>query len=168
MDKVKFSLMAAILLCLPILSFAQEAKSNDESAIKQTLRYYYDGLKNHDISTLKRAFHPKAKWLARTKENNLVEFPITRYYANIRRNMRGEPPTNVNMQIVSIDVTGKAAIVKAELLYPEGIIDVPPPGVIQTEYLSLIKFSEGWRIVNKVYFFERLSSASSKQSADMR
>jgi Putative lumazine-binding len=168
MNKAKFSLMAAILLCLPILSLAQEANRADESAIRQTVQYYYDGMKNHDVSILKKAFHPKAKWLARTNENNLVEFPITQYYTNIRRNARGASPTNVNMRIVSVDVMGKAAIVKAEFIYPEGIIDVPPAGVKATEYLSFIKFDEGWRIVNKVSSFEKLNSASSNQSAAMR
>ncbi len=168
MNKARFSLMTGLLLCLPALSFAQQIKSADETAIRQVVQYYYDGMKNHDVSILKKAFHPKAKWLARTNANNLIEFPITQYYANIRRNTRGEPPTNVNMRIVSVDVMGKAAIVKAEFIYPEGIIDVPPAGVKDTEYLSFIKFDEGWRIVNKVYSFEKLSSASTNQSAAMR
>jgi putative lumazine-binding protein len=160
MNKAKFSLMLGLLLFLPTLSFSQEITRPDETAIRQVVQYYYDGIKNHDGSILRKAFHPKAKWLARTNENNLIEFPIAQYYANIRRNARGARPTNVNMRIVSIDLMGKTALVKAEFIYPDGIIDVPPAGVKQTEYLSFIKFDEGWRIVNKVFSFEKLSSAS--------
>jgi hypothetical protein len=156
MNKARLSLVLGLLLFLPALSFPQGIKSVDETAISQVVQYYYDGIKKHDVSILKKAFHPKAKWLARTNENSLMEFPITQYYANIRRNARGARPTNVNMRIVSVDVMGKAAIVKAEFIYPEGIIDVLPAGVKETEYLSFLKFDEGWRIVNKVFSFEEI------------
>ena len=43
-----------------------------------------------------------------------------------------------------IDITGTAAIVKIEL-FKGG-------KQIYTDYLSLYKFEEGWRIVNKIYF----------------
>lgn len=41
-----------------------------------------------------------------------------------------------------IDITGNAAIAKVEL-YQEG-------NKIFTDYLSLYKFKEGWRIVSKI------------------
>ena len=168
MNSARLTLMTGLLLCLPALSFAQEVNGADEAAIRKVVQYYFEGVKAHDVSVLRKAFHPKAKWLARTNENNLIEFPIQQYYSNLNKNSRGTRPTNVRMRILSVDVRGKAAIVKAEFLYPEAIVDVPPAGVTQTEYLSFIKFDEGWRIVNKVYSFEKLSPASSKQSAAMR
>jgi hypothetical protein len=143
-------------LLLSVCVSAQEAQPSDDVAIRQIVQYYFDGSKNNDVSLLKKAFHPKAKslGLAQSNGNGLREIKVARTYVNIE----GRKPINLIGRIVSIDVTGRAAIVKTEVEYPEGILNSPPPGVMDTEYLSLIKFGEGWRIVSRVSFPTKTNS----------
>lgn len=51
-----------------------------------------------------------------------------------------------DLQIVSIDVTGNAASVKVLETYPKSTY---------TDYLSLLKLSGGWKIVNKIYVAQK-------------
>ena len=150
----------ALTLLLSIGVSAQVSQTSDDAAIRQIVQYYFDGSKNNDVALLKKAIHPSAKWLALTQSNGngLREITVARTYANIE----GRKPINLVGRIVSVDVTGKAAIVKTEVEYPEGILNGPPPGVMDTEYLSLIKFGEGWRIVSRVSFPQKKNSASPK------
>jgi hypothetical protein len=167
MTKRTLLLTCCLLFLLRFVS-AQEAKITEDAAIRQTVQFYYDGWKNHDVAVLRKAVHPKAKWLARTEKNHLIELPSATGIMTVRKHNSRPEPFNMNMRIVSVDVAGKAAIVKAEFVFPEGIIDVPPPGVCQTEYLSLIKFDYGWRIISKVYYFEKENATSSGQRVTRR
>lgn len=148
MNKVKFSLMATVLLCLPVLAPAQGAKSSDESSIRGTVQYYFDGISNNDVESMKKAFHPKAKYFV-IRYGGLEEITQARVYGNMKDNLRRQVGTdNAPKRIVSVDITGDAAAVKIELDYANGTF---------TEYLSLVKFEEGWKIVSKV-----MSGAQSK------
>jgi putative lumazine-binding protein len=150
----------ALTLLLSVCVSAQEAQTSDDAAIRQIVQYYFDGSRNNDVSLLRKAIHPSAKWLAlaQSNGNGLREIKVARTYVNIE----GRNPINLMGRIVSIDVTGKAAIVKTEVEYPEGILNSSAPGVMDTEYLSLIKFGEGWRIVSKISFPKKTNLASPK------
>jgi hypothetical protein len=149
-----------LILLLSVCVSAQETQTSDDVAIRQIIQYYFDGSKNNNVSLLKKAFHPEAKslGLAQSNGNGLREIKVARTYVNIE----GRDPINLIGRIVSIDVTGRAALVKTEMQYPEGILDSPPPGVIDTEYLSLLKFGEGWRIVSRISFPKKTNLTSPK------
>jgi hypothetical protein len=59
-------------------------------------------------------------------------------------------------RIISMWVSEQAASVRVEFRYPTAYpgdkadFRKPPPGFERTEYLSLIKFKNGWRIVTRV------------------
>lgn len=46
-------LAVALLLCLPLLTLAQEGKSADEAAIRQVVQLYIDGWNNNDAESLR-------------------------------------------------------------------------------------------------------------------
>jgi hypothetical protein len=72
-------------------------------------------------------------------------YPIEEWIAAIEKDKRENKPAlpKAEGKFLNIDVTGKAAVVKLEL-YREGKKTF-------TDYLSLYKFSEGWKIVSKIY-----------------
>ena len=51
-------------------------------------------------------------------------------------------PDAVQRRVVSVDVTGTAAVAKTELIQPETVV---------TDYLSLLKVDGEWTIVGKIF-----------------
>ena len=77
----------------------------------------------------------------------IKKYPIGEWVAGVAKNKASpdfNPADNVwEHKLPIIEVTGGAASVKVEL-YRNGTL-------VFTDYLSLLKFDSGWRIVTKVY-----------------
>ncbi len=94
-----------------------------------------------DIEAIKKGFHPEFNMLI-LRENTLVKYPLEEWIKSIKK--RGYPSTGVvAWDILNIDITGNAAVVKVK-------IDISIRKY--SDYLSLYKFKDGWKIVNKIYF----------------
>ena len=156
------AIAATLLISLPLLALAQGPDSGrDEAAIRQSVQYYFDAMKNNDAESLKKAFHPKAKWLNAGDKGYLWEISQERVAANLQSNARRHMlKLNATMKIVAIDITGSVASAKIETEYstsgpPEVIPKLAYKGAKLTEYLSLIKFDDGWKIVSRIYSGEQ-------------
>ena len=163
-------LAVTLLLGLPLLVLAQQPdKAKDESAIRQIVQYYFDAMKNDDAQSLKKAFHPKAKWLNAGDKGYLWEISQERVAANLRsRAQRHMPKPNATMKIVAIDITGGVASAKIETEYltnapPEIMPKLPYRGAKVTEYFSLIKFGDGWKIVSRISSGEQIPATARLQ-----
>lgn len=97
---------------------------------------------------------------------------MAKVFANLADNARQKAENlKIITRIIAADVTGETASVKVEFEYPDAIqggatsheTHQKTPGVKQTEYLSLIKFKDGWQIVGKVFFLQS-TSALTQQS----
>ena len=155
-------LAATLLISLPLLVLAQGTdRVRDEAAIRQIVQYYFDAVNNNDADSLKKAFHPKAKWFNAGDKGYLWEISQERVAANLQHNARGHmPKSNATLKIVAIDITGGAASAKIETEYlisgpPEVMPKLAYKGAKLTEYLSLIKFDDGWKIVSRIYSGEQ-------------
>ena len=139
--------MMFIFLSL-ILPLSLVAQSNvEEEAIKKVIQgAYIDGLQNlGDIQTIRDGFHPDFEMLV-YRDGQLSKFPISTWIERVEQrkaNINTTPP-NITGKFIEVEITGTVAVVKLEL-YRENIR-------IFTDYISLYKFAEGWRIVSKVYY----------------
>lgn len=133
-----------LLLCL-VLSFTVLGNNtpqvnSDEATVRQTVESYLHGLKFNDVESLKRAFYPGAKLYFVKRDNQLGELSQEQWYKGFAsvagREEKGE------LKIVAVDITGNAASVKVVEDYDTARY---------TDYLSLLKFTDGWKIVNKIY-----------------
>ncbi len=142
MKRVSLLVAVTALLLLPNAAHAQQSESaKDEEAIRQVVQYYLDGITNGDIGSMKKAFHPKAKYFV-IRYGGLEEISQERVYRNMRDNIRRQSEKDpAPKRVVSVDVTGEAATAKVEMDYSNGRF---------TEYLSLVKFADGWKVVSKV------------------
>jgi hypothetical protein len=132
-------LVVAFLLCGSTLAQAQG--SREEETIRKVVQHYFDGITNDDVESMKKAFHAKAKIFV-IRDEGLEEIKLERVYENMRDNMRRQVgKDDAPKRVVSIDQSGDAASVKVQMDYANGT---------QTEYLSLIKFNDGWKVVSKV------------------
>jgi len=140
-------LIIGVLIALalaPTTIGAQEAA--DEEAVKALVQTaYVDGLMNlGDLEKTRAGFHPDFVLLGLQK-GQLTRFPISDWIASTeKRKAAGQKAPLVTCKFARIDVTGDAAAVKLEL-HREG-------QHIFTDYLSLYKFPDGWKIVGKIYY----------------
>ena len=134
----------AALLVVPVAALAQN--SSDEAAIKALVQTaYVDGLQNlGDLEKTNAGFHPDFVLLG-LRDGALTRLPIAEWIASAgKRKADGAKPPLTTCKFLSVDVTGSAASVKLELHQNDTRIF--------TDYLSLYKFPDGWKIVGKIYY----------------
>jgi hypothetical protein len=139
-----FALAAALLISMPFAASAEGPA--DESAIKQLVQQaYVDGLLNlGDLEKTRSGFHPDFVLLG-LRNGQLSRLPIADWIASAEdKKSAGQKPAATTIRSMSVDITGTAAAVKVEL-------DRAGKHVY-TDYLSLYKFGDGWKIVGKIYF----------------
>ena len=99
-----------------------------------------------DPEAMERGFHPDFAIFSADGEK-IKRYPIGEWTAGTAKRKADpdfDPANNVwEHKLPIVEVTGGAALVKVEL-YREGAL-------VFTDYLSLLEFDSGWRIVAKVY-----------------
>ena len=141
-----------ILLLLLSLSFWTAAVAQDSTDPADEVRAvvedcYINGAFNAlDPDAMKSGFHPDFAIFSADGED-IKKYPIGEWAAGVAQKKADpdfDPANNVwEHKLPIVDVTGGAASVKVEL-YRNGTL-------VYTDYLSLLRFDSGWRIVAKVY-----------------
>lgn len=137
------TLMAAMLI---FSSTAKAQPTGDEEAIRALIQSaYVDGLQNlGDLEKTRAGFHPDFVLLG-LRDGQLTRLPIADWIASTeKRKAQGQKPPVTTCKFLQVDITGQAAMVKLEL-HREG-------QRIFTDYLTLYKFPDGWKIVSKIYY----------------
>jgi len=140
---------ASVFLALSLCGFWLSAATvqEDEAAITSViLSAYRDGLINvGDVEAVKKGFHPEFRLLG-LKDNILQILPIADWIARTEtKKAAGKfpPPVLAAFEFPLIDICGDAAVVKVKFFLGDKLTF--------TDYLSLYRFTEGWKIVNKIY-----------------
>lgn len=141
-------LLLAITMCA--FATAQNAEKNDKEAIKKLiLTAYVDGLQNKgDLDVTRNGFYPGFDLLI--FKNTMVEkLPIYNWitYAEMQKAKEPKPLSEEELttcEFELIDITGTAAVAKIHL--------TRGGKKIYTDYLSLYRFDDGWKIVSKIYY----------------
>ena len=147
---MKKTVLITILICISALVYCQEDLKADNDAIKKVVQTaYIDGLQNKgDLELTRQGFHPGFNLLI-MKNDMLEELPIYNWiaYAEMKKAKDPASPSEEDMvtcEFLDIDITGTAAIVKLKFL--------KGGKHIYTDYLSLYKFSDSWKIVSKIFY----------------
>jgi len=136
-----------LLAALTVIAFGGATKNNsDEQDVRETVQHYLNGLKHNDVESLKRAFYPEAK-LFFVKKDQLGQLTQDQWYKGFAASAGQEEKGD--LQITAVDITGNAASVKVVEVYEK---------TKYTDYLSLLKFAGGWKIVNKIYVAEPIKN----------
>ncbi len=138
-----------LLLAATIVAVAAAAGQmpNDEASVRATVETYLHGLKFNDVESFKRAFNPEAKLFFVRKNGELGQLTQEQWYKGFAASAGKEE--HGELRIAAVDITGKAASVKVIETYPDSTY---------TDYVSLLKLSNEWKIVNKVFTFEKRAS----------
>lgn len=137
------------ILCMGVGWADDGAWTGDQGEVVRVVRdAYVDGIHNfRRVEAVRRGFHPGFEMLI-LRDDSLAKLPIGDWIENLERANRTNPlPENhtptVEANFLFVEVTGDVAVVGLELVRQEK--------VIFTDYLSLYRFSDGWRIVGKVF-----------------
>jgi len=135
-------------LFLTLFIFGTILAGDNQAAVKQVIKSaYFNGAFNDlDTESMKKGFHPDFAIFS-AKGKKLSKYPIAVWIERTEKRKidSGFDPAQVarECKIVKLDVTGGCASAKIEI-YKKGKL-------IYTDYLSLLKFADGWKIVAKVY-----------------
>lgn len=142
--------VVAILVLLTVCAgFSMAGDDGDKAAIRKVIsEAYVDGLQNGgDLEKTRAGFDPTFNLLIQGKDGNLKRYAIKDWIAKAaeRKAQHPEgPQVKTTVKFTNIDVTGTAAVARIELYKADKLV--------YTDYLSMYKFGENWRIVSKIYF----------------
>lgn len=117
--------------------------SEDITAIEAVVQTYLDGLYEGDTVKLGKAFHEVSHLYSMT-DGGVTDLPREKWFEFVKA--RGSPKAKGlkrSDRIVSIDLSGpETAFVKLECAIPPRYF---------TDYLTLLKLKDGWRVVSKTF-----------------
>jgi hypothetical protein len=140
------SLLAAAAATLAAVSAPAQTAEADRQAIEAVVRTaYVEGVHARPSSALMRqGFHPDFRMFT-LREGVLGTVTLDEWAARIDKGAaeRKGPAPEVKAEFTRIDVTGNAAVAQVQL-HRNGKHTF-------TDYLSLYRFPEGWKIVGKIF-----------------
>ena len=140
------SLLFALYATAPLAVMAARPHvTSDDEAVRATVRHYFDGMMQANPGHLRTAFHADARLIGPDRDGGVLIIPFERWASGWEGRDARDPATHRN-GIVSVDISGSAAVAKTELVWPD---------VRYVDYLSLLKVGDDWKIVNKIWTEER-------------
>jgi hypothetical protein len=141
---ITITALVVLGLSFTLFSAADSEKNEIEKVVKDC---YFNGAFNGlDYRAMEKGFHGDFAIFS-ANGNELSRYEIADWVAGVKKrsNDPGYDKSEAQMdcRIASIDITGGAAAVKVEMS--------KNGKMIYTDYLSLLKFDEGWKIAAKVY-----------------
>jgi hypothetical protein len=142
----------AWLVLLAGLGWAQtgraQAPADDVAAVQAVVESaYVRGVHaQFDPAAVRRGFHPDFRMLL-LRDGKLEALTLDAWIARMEKRQREQPPAappKVSHSFTFTDVVGHAASVRVEL-HRDG-------RHVFSDYLSLYKFADGWKIVSKTFY----------------
>ena len=147
--KKTFLILTLFLAVTTILQAQNEEKEIE--AIKKVIQTaYVEGLQNEgDVEKIDSGIHPDFNLLGIDKGNDMWVYSITAWKENtVKKVKEGKLPKKdeekVTIKFLNVDVTGTAAMAKIEFYVGKKLTYV--------DYISLYKFEDGWKMVNKIFY----------------
>jgi len=151
------SILAAVLVVaalLPGILSGQEtpqapvAESDDVAAVKTVIEEaYVKGIHiDQNVEAIRKGFHPAFTMFA-CKDGEISKTSIDEWISSIEEGKKknpNRPKVDTKCQFVSVEVSGNAAVARLEM-YRDG-------KHVFTDFMSLYKFEDGWKIVAKIYY----------------
>ena len=130
------ALLLAAVAAAPVR--AQTAPDLDD--VRAPLELYLRGQAEGDGDLMRRAFHPDARIVS--LDGGAVASRSAEAFAALFTGGPAPDEADRRRRVVSLDVTGEVAVAKLELDYP---------GAFLTDYMTLVRTSDGWRILHKAF-----------------
>jgi ketosteroid isomerase-like protein len=126
-----------------LLNGAAQTPADDAAAIRGVITAaYIEGIhKNGSRDAIRAGFHPEFVMKV-LRDDGVADVTIEQWIARLPA--EGTPPgREVTHRIPDVSVSGQAAVARVEVMFDGRHV--------YTDYMSLYRFAEGWRIVAKIY-----------------
>lgn len=147
MKKLSLFIVMAVMCSL----VQSQDLADERKAIKKVIQTaYVEGLQNEgDLKKIDSGIHPDFNLLGVNKDGSIWKLPIAEWKQKVvKRKEAGEYPKTdekkVSIKFLSVKVTGTAAVAEFEFYVGEEKKYV--------DYISLYKFTDGWKMVSKIYY----------------
>jgi len=136
------ALWATLLTGLTGCTSAAEAAGDraERAQVEAAVQRYFKAHATGDGASMAKAFHPAAHILS-AKEGKLADLTRDEFAARFTGKPAPDEARRVR-RILSVDISGTAAVAKVELDYPDNHF---------VDYLSLLRVDGSWMIVNKIF-----------------
>lgn len=142
---ISFIIIGLLLIsgCTP----KSDTPTIEESAVREAvIAAYQEGICNvGDVEAIRKGFH-EAFTMYGTHEGELWMLSLAEWIASVEKNKsdgKYPPEEKVTLEFPMIDITGNTAMVKTAFYRGTRLA--------YSDYLSLYKFADGWKIVAKVF-----------------
>ncbi len=118
--------------------------AGDEAGVRQAAELYLQGQATGRGEFMRQAFHPDAK-LFSMRDGKVAQLTLDEFVGRFT----GKPAADEakrKRRVVSVDVTGTAAVAKIDLDHPDAHI---------VDHLALLKVDGSWKIVNKTFHVDK-------------
>jgi hypothetical protein len=145
---MKRCILLVVVLAMGVLAPVLAADDSDVEAVKLVIvESYIEGIhRNQDPEAILKGFHPEFA-MVMVKDGNVSKMTIQEWVARIEEGKKkgNKPPTaETTYEFATVEVSGTAAVARIEL-FKDGKLTY-------TDFMSLYKFDDGWKIVNKIYY----------------
>jgi hypothetical protein len=140
---VLFAVVLGVVGLVSIPIYSASVQSAETAAARVPLENYIQGHATGNGDFMRKAFHPEAKVMA-FRDGKLTNLTSEEFASRFN----GKPAPDEAQRkrsIESVEITGNAGVGKIVLDYPT---------VKFTDYMSLLKVGDEWKIVNKVFYAE--------------
>jgi len=139
-------MVTACGIALMATSLDAAAAEGDRAAVEAVVKTaYVDGVHaKGDPALMRQGFHPDFRMLV-LRGGAMTQVTLEEWIARLEKGERERktPRAAIRHEFTSVDVTGDAAVARVEI-YRDGTHAF-------TDYLSLYRFPDGWRIVSKIF-----------------
>ena len=140
------TLLLAAVAALALPARAQDSPDADRKAVEAVVRSaYVEGVHAHPAAAaMRQGFHPDFRMFV-LRDGALSTLTLEEWAARLEKAAaeRTDPPPQVRAEFTRIDVTGDAAVAQVQI-HRDG-------RHVFTDFLSLYRFPEGWKIVGKIF-----------------
>jgi hypothetical protein len=150
MKKIVLGLLVLFLTTVMLFPGDAADMEKEKAAIKKViLSAYCDGIGNvGDVEAIKKGFYKEFKLYGLNDDKSeMWLFPIQKWMEKVaKKKAEGKypPKEKISFKFPMIDVIGHAAMAKIKFYKGERLAF--------TDFLSLYKFKDGWKIVAKIYY----------------
>ena len=132
------------LITVTLFGSAVQAQTdeNERKAVLVPVENYFKAHATQNSEYLYKAFHPETR-LMFVRDGKYTVWTFEEYVPKMSSGKPAADETERKRRVENIDLTGNAGMVKVVLDYPQ---------VVFTDYLSLLKINDEWKIVGKISY----------------
>jgi hypothetical protein len=142
------ALIVAFVLGLSMAVPAVAAAADRDDVLKVVTEAYINGVHiKRDAAAMRAGFHPDFRMLVLGADGKMTHVTLADWAGRIEKaaaDPKSPKPPAIKYEFPQVDIQGTAAVVRVEI-WRDGVYTF-------TDYLSLYKFPDGWKIVGKIYY----------------